>query len=300
MALLLLVGLLVPLLLAAVVVAVVLLTSARPDGTLTSEVASARRHAVGVSALSVVVTVLAVAALVGGIVRVTPAHPDLARVAIALLPLAATVAAMLVLLSGELTWPRPTGSVRSAVLHDRSVRTFLAGRWPRAGALSVTALLLVLLGGGLLGADDGRSLEHSTRYVSHRATPFPGWTYTVPQLVLLLVAVLVAALVVRTAARRSAVVTADLDTDTVLRRASVGRAVRVLVAGCLCTLGPDLLTGGSSMQSVFTGTVWSPVGVGMVYLGMALVVVGAASLLVPVPRLSSRSPAQAAPAARTA
>src|SRR6478735_2762008 len=139
------------------VLLVVLLVSRRPDGSLSSEVAAARRHSVLGSVLSGLVLAASLAALV-----VTAASVDLpgpSRV-IAVVPLAGAATALLVLLVGELTWPRPRGATRTTLLHDRSARSLLQGAWPRTAAASVVLLAGVLLAGCLL-ATDGRAYRHA-------------------------------------------------------------------------------------------------------------------------------------------
>ena len=278
------------LVLAGGVAAVVMLTSGAPDATLGAEVASARRHALASSALSAAAAFLAVTVLIVLMVRgeVRAVVPDAEPIVIACLPLIGILVALLVLLLGELTWPRPTGATRSALLHDRAVPAYLRGRWPRTGLLSVVLLTLVLLTGGLLGDDTGRGLTHDVVNGSRGASPFPGWGYGVPQLILLGLCVAAVTGIARATTRRPAVVTADLDTDTVLRRASVARAFRALTAGALLTLGPDLVTGGSALDRTFVGESVGLLGLVLLYLGMVVVVVGVVALVLPVPRLPRR------------
>ena len=109
-----------PLLVIAAAAVALSMATAQPDSTLAAEVASARRHAVVTSVLAgVAMTVAVVLALgVAGLTGV-----GIAPRVLACLPLAATAVALVVLLLGELTWPRPHGATRTAVLHDRSAAT---------------------------------------------------------------------------------------------------------------------------------------------------------------------------------
>ncbi len=279
---------LVPLLLLLVagsVTAVALALSARPDGTLPSEVAAARRHAVVSSALAGAVALVVCVLLPLTLVMLRLGVP--ARL-VACLPLVAAGSALVVLLVGELTWPRQRGATRTARLQDRSFVSVLGGRWPRWAAVVVLGQIAATVALGVLADPSGRSLTRATPGRSSTAGPFPGWDYGTVQLAALACCVGVALLVARAATHRSAVVTADPDTDLLLRRASVARAARVLVAGTLVTLGADLFVGGSAAANV-----WAAGGAATVLtraamlLGALVALAGLASLLVPVPRLSS-------------
>ncbi len=267
------------LLVAATVVALVVV-SARPSATLTTEVATARRHAITTSALSVLVTVVAVVpvgvALAAGV-------PDV-HAGVACLPLAAAGVAVLVLLVGELTWPRPGGASRVALLRDRTTRALLRGAWPTAALTSVGLLVLTLVVTGSV-AHDGHTVRHVRPDGSATAGPFPGWTYGVAQLAALALVVTLAWLAVRAAAHRAAVVTADAETDDLLRRASAARVYRAVLAGVTVTLGADLGVAGSALHRAFDARTGPGGGVGLMVLGPLLVLVGLLTLAVPVPRL---------------
>jgi hypothetical protein len=281
--------LVVPLLLllvAGLVVLVALAASARPDHTLTRELASARRHGVTTSAVAVVVLLLTLALTPTG---VTVAGLDGARLA-AVLPLTGSAAALLVLLVGEVTWPRPRGTTRTALVHDRSMALLLQGGWARVAGVAVSLLVLTAVAGGLLAHEDGRSLRTEVRAAdgtlleSHGASPFPGWEYGGPQLVVLAVALVLLALVLRAATNRATVVTADLDTDRLLRGASAARAYRTLAFGALVTAGVDLLVAGGAARRVYDG--WQdPVALGALLLGAACCLAALVVALVPAPRL---------------
>jgi len=275
------------LLVAGLVVLVAMAASARPDHTLTRELASARRHGVATSAVAVIVMLLALALTPTG---VTVVGLDGARLS-AVLPLAGSAAALLVLLLGEMTWPRPRGVTRTALVHDRSVALLLRGRWAGVAGTAVALLLLTTLAGGLLAHEDGRSLRTEVRAAdgtlleAHGASPFPGWEYAVPQLVVLGAALALLAMVLRAATQRATVVTADLDTDRLLRKASAARAFRTLAFGAVVTAGVDLLVAGSAARRVFEG--WQEsVGLGVMLLGVACVLGALVVALVPAPRLS--------------
>ena len=286
---LLLVAVLVVLLLLGLALLVVLVTSSRPDALMSSELAAARRHAVTTSGVSLTLLLATPVVLVVGlaattaVVGLSPVVPAFRAVACA--PLTGGLLALLALLLGEATWPRPTGTSRTALLHDRSARALLTRGWPLWGGVTVLVTTVLLVGAGLLGDESGSSVTHVRADGSSSAGPFPGWTYAGPQLVALAGCVLVAAATVRAAARRSAVVTADVETDMLLRRASVARVSRALVAATLMTLGPDLLLGGLALRNAFAGTGWQTVGSVAALAGPLLGLLGLVALLVPVPRL---------------
>lgn len=274
-----------------VTVAVVLALSSRPDSTLTSEVASARRHAMTTSGLSLALMLVTPLLLVLALVTMTFlgtsfAFAPAARV-VACAPLLGSLAGLLVLLLGELNWPRPTGASRTALLHDRSARSLLTRGWPLWAAAVTLLTAGAVVTAGVLADENGATVTHVRPDGADTAGPFPGWMYGVPQLVTLAACVLVAVLVVRAAARRSAVVTADVETDQLLRRASVARACRALVAGALLTLGPDLVVAGSALHRAFGDSAVHGLATATLATGLLVGLLGFVALLVPVPRLPS-------------
>jgi hypothetical protein len=146
----------------------------------------------------------------------------------------------------------------------------------------VAAFDVLVVVAGVLAAPGGASIGRR----SGSAGPFPGWVYGLPQLLVLAGCVAAALLVGRAAAHRSAVVTADVDTDLLLRRASAARAWRVIVAATLVTLGADLFVAGHAAANL-----WSDGGLAAVtarvvmVLGPLVTLGGLGTLLVPVPRL---------------
>jgi hypothetical protein len=208
---------------------------------------------------------------------------------LAVAPLVGVLAALCALLVGELTWPRPTGTSRTALLQDRSLRTLLQGAWVRAAAATTVLTAAALVVGGLVADGSGQAIRHQRVDGAETAGPFPGWVYAGPQLTVLLLCGLVAALTLRAVLRRSAVVTADADTDGLLRRASVGRVCRALTAGALVTLGPDLFLGGAAAARAFDDGGWHTVAVALMATAPFLVLAGLVVLVLPVPRLPAVS-----------
>src|SRR4051794_41685500 len=95
----------------------------------------------------------------------------------ALLVLAPSVAGAVhaaMLLVTELTWPRPEGALRSAVVARRAVRDIR----PRALSAVLAGLTAALAAGvvtaGLLADDDGLSITRRTATHAETASPFPG------------------------------------------------------------------------------------------------------------------------------
>ena len=290
---------LVPVVLLAVVVGVVLVTTARSEATLTSQVAGARRHAVTTSAVAALMMFGAPLLLVllfgatavigfGGLPLMASAR------ALSVAPLVGTLAALCALLVGELTWPRPTGSSRTALLQDRSLRTLLEGAWVRTAGVTTVLTAVALVTAGVLADGSGQAIRHGRPDGADTAGPFPGWSYAGPQLTALALCVLVAALTLRAVLRRSAVVTADAETDNLLRRASVGRACRAITAGALVTLGPDLFVAGAAAGRAFDDGPWHSVATVLTVAGPFVLLAGLVVLVLPVPRLPA-TPAYVVP-----
>ncbi|MGZ8737619.1 MAG: hypothetical protein ACXWW7_10685 [Nocardioides sp.] len=275
---------LIPLLLivsAALAVIVGLAVSARPDHTLSRELVSARRHGV--------TTALVAVALQGLGLALSPASfsPNLTAV----MPLVGSALALLALLVGELTWPRPRGTTRTAVIRDRSVGSLLRGGWARTAGVAAALLVFTLVVGGLLGNSSSSDAAIATvdvqpdgSMVERASGPFPGWAYGVPQLVVLVAVVGLLLLALRATTDRATVVTADLETDHLLRCASAARAFRTATFGILVTAGADLFFGGSAARNVHDG-VAGVVALGVMLLGLGCLLAALVIVLVPTPRL---------------
>jgi len=173
---------------------------------------------------------------------------------IAVAPAAAGLVFLVVHAAGDLTWPRPRGSVREARLAPRDADD-VAPRWlHRVVLVSAAALVtgMVFLGSA---ADGPRTLVVTTSEgIAYRQGPFPGWWHGVP--VIIAVALLIGALegVLRLIALRPAVTGVPGAWDMALRRRSARRVLR----GVQCSLA---LTGAGIFH--IAGMLFDQVGPGM-------------------------------------
>ena len=173
---------------------------------------------------------------------------------IAVVPAAAGLVFLVVHAAGDLTWPRPRGTVREARLAPRDADD-VAPRWLHRVVLVSAAVLvtgMVFLGGAAAGP---RTLVVTTSEgIAYREGPFPGWWYGVP--VIIVVALLIGALegVLRLIALRPAVTGVPGAWDMALRRRSARRVLR----GVQCSLA---LTGAAVFH--LAGTLFDQVGPGL-------------------------------------
>ncbi|SDD69953.1 hypothetical protein SAMN05216410_0017 [Sanguibacter gelidistatuariae] len=183
---------------------------------------------------------------------------------------------------GEITWPRPTGSVRTATLTHRSVRDVTPR--PAVILLAITSALLVvaLLVGGFTAFPDGRSYGRSEVLADGSKTswasgPYPGWFYALP-LLIAAAAIIVAGLAcLILIARRPAISDASLSWDLALRRLSAQRALR----GATLTLGATAAPVYGLLALPFLRE--GPIVVAVAFLLGALASIGAAATAVALP-----------------
>jgi len=214
---------LVPVLLVGAVLAVVALAR-RPAPSPSEAAEAARRHAGVVSGVAVGVLL---AALVLGLAIVSSSSTGLGQGRyLGLVPAVAGLAFAAVHAIGELTWPRPTGSVRRAPLTRRTVAD-VAPTWLRRVTWAWAAVACVtLVVCGLIADDDGRGISRTFPNGSAGAGPFPGWFYGVPLLIAVVVVLVVAEGVLRLVAHRPAVMNAAPEWDLALRRLAAHRVLR--------------------------------------------------------------------------
>jgi len=254
-----------PLIIGAILLAVL---SRRPDPAPSEAAAAARRH-------SATVNVLALTALFGsmiaGLTLLSGPPAGLTRgVVLGLIPAAAGIAFTTVQALGELTWPRPTGTVRRAPLTRRTAAG-IAPRWLRRVTWSWAALTAVSLIACGATSDDGQGITRSYTAMagstpvsgSSGAGPFPGWFYGVPLLIATVLVLAATEGVLQLIARRPAVMDAASEWDLELRRTSARRLLRgsqlVLgwtLVGVLFIAGTALRrlgAGGSSVDGIPVG-----------------------------------------------
>lgn len=274
-----------------VLVLALLLVTARPDHTLASEVASARRHGLVVGVLAGIAFLGANALLLVLASRPYDGFPRLTPLWLGSFPLIGALAALAVLALGELTWPRPRGLQRQVNLNPRSLRDLVPRSWGRVLVGLVTLTLVVIASGWWAADPSGHALSRSDSS-THRSTvsPFPGADYGAPQLVALGVALLVLYGVLRLVVLRPAVVRSEVATDNRLRAASAVRAIRVVVSALALTTGGNLFVGGSAGLRLY-GPGWQQnLSAAAMLLGAVLGVLGLVLVLTPAPRLPRTDP----------
>jgi hypothetical protein len=229
-------------------------------------------------------------------------------------PFAVAVVACLVRAAGELTWPRPQGTVRTAPLNRRTVGGL--GGWRLWVLHGTSVLLVVVLVTTGLTATDGTTVAAQERAVpgvgtvSGSAGPYPGWPYGMPMLVGLAATLVCAYVTLRVIVRRAPLAGLGHEEDDALRRTSAGRLLSVLQ---LCVGGAAalvLVVAGQAARNAGTthyavDDVWQEVadpalvGPGTAALVLGLVV-GVASVVVAVGALGvGRRPAPTGPGAHT-
>lgn len=217
-------------------------------------VVEGRRHAVLSAGAALVLGFLAAGYV--GATQLGNDSPGGLGVTALLVPITFGVVHTVALVVGELTWPRPEGSVRRARLVHRGLLD-AAPRWlVRLTVPAVVLTVTTLVGGALLADADGRSVSYGHDVALGRgmstASPFPGAFYGVPAGIGLLVLALVTAVALWIVADRPAVAPADDGIESALRRASAHRVLRVAVGVTLFVSGGLLFVGGRALHSVTT------------------------------------------------
>ena len=228
--------------------------------------------------------------------------------------LAFGIAHTVVLLAGELTWPRPDGALRRARLHRRGMLDS-APRWLLVVCVSGLVLAAGTIGAGAAtGDDDGRGITMTGAggLVHSGASPFAGWYYGRPAAWGLLVLALLVVAALWAVAERSAVATDDDAVETALRRASAHRVLRgagavvlLVTGGLLAVSGNALHTAAESIVTSATAnglviggefSVLSAVGTGIGVLAALVALAGLVVLVVPAPAVPADRPGADLPA----
>jgi hypothetical protein len=246
-------------------------------------VAAARRHGLVVAVLGPVAGVAAVGGLLWGAADVGAGFPGTIGDALVLAPLAYALAHTLVLLIGELAWPRPAGLVRRARLVRRRLADIAPRRLLRLWWVGTVVLAGAISAGAVLGAPGGRTIRHQDGPYLRSAGPWPGWHYgelLTYELVLLLALVATALWVV---INRPAVATEDERIEDALRGTSAHRVLRGATAGVLVAAGGLVGAAGNALGS--THALPGPLPVLLALLGDALLLAGVVVLCLPAPRL---------------
>lgn len=286
----------------AIGAALIAVLARRPDPAPSDAAAAARRHsaAVNVLALSCLFASMAVGL---GILTGSPADAR-QGVYLGLVPAAAGLAFAAVQGLGELTWPRPSGTIRRAPLTRRTAAD-VAPRWLRRVTWTWAALTVVLLVAAGLASDDGRRITRTFTDGSAASGPFPGWFYGVPLLLATVAVLLASDSVLGLIARRPAVMDAAPEWDLGLRRTSARRLLRgtQLVLGW--TAAGVLFFGGAAVHNVGLGgsvngistgsTGHAAAGIALMVLGAAVWLASTTVMLLPGKRVTSGLAAEPSP-----
>lgn len=183
---------------------------------------------------------------------------------------------------GEITWPRPTGSVRTATLVRRTVRDVTPR--PAAVLLGVASALLLaaLVTGGLTALPDGRSYGRTTMAadgvaVTWASSPYPGWFYAVPLALAAAVILLACGGCLLLIARRPAITDTASTWDLAMRQLSAQRVLRGATLSLGATAAP--VFGLLALPFLREG----PWGVAVLLLLGALASIGVAAAAVALP-----------------
>jgi hypothetical protein len=204
-------------------------------------------------------------------------------------PLAYAIAHTLVLLLGELTWPRPAGMLRRARLVPRRLSDVLPRRLTRVTAVGTAVLVAVLAVGAALSEPGGHEISHTSGPYTRSASPWPGWHYGEPIAYELALLALVAGLALWVVVNRPAVATEDERIEDALRRTSAHRVLRGAGAGVLLLAGALVGVTGYALGNVQALPWLGATALGL--LGDVGMVAGLVVLCLPAPRLPVEAPA---------
>ena len=147
----------------------------------------------------------------------------------------------------ERSWPRPAGTVRTPAVPPPPAPPRLL---PRVWVGSAPSLAVLCVGGMLLSAPDGRSLEVHWAGGAAGHSPFPGWRYSLPALVALAVLVLATRWGLRTVEGRPALDPAHEQVDADARVTSTARLLRAAAVATLVTVAAFAYVAGSALAQM--------------------------------------------------
>lgn len=220
----------------------VLVRDARRTVAPSTEAARTLRHAAMPAAVAAAVLLLGLVLVVAGVVGIGLVGPRalLSGRLVAALPLAAALAFLLVHAVGEVTYPRPTGDVRTAGLQVRTPADVAPAHLWRA-VHAWAALLGVALALGAATATGPRHLDRVVEGWISRGQPYPGSWYGVPLAAGTVLVLLATHAVLHLVAARSAVSGVDHAWDLALRRRTAARVLRGVQLILALTLAGVLL-----------------------------------------------------------
>ncbi|GAA2167572.1 hypothetical protein [Pedococcus bigeumensis] len=167
---------------------------------------------------------------------------------LATLPALGCSVAVLTAAVAELTWPRPTGVVRTASLGGR--RATSPAWLPRLVGVGLVATVAALVIGSLTAAPDGRSFARRTTEVTAAGSPYPGSSYAVAVGIAVAVLALATWLAWARVDARPALGPGHEALDEAVRGASMVRVLRPAAVGSLSTAAGLWLTMGATVNSV--------------------------------------------------
>jgi hypothetical protein len=180
---------------------------------------------------------------------------DLGRIVLVAPMLAATGAVVVVAIAPTATLHEPDGQ-RAAELAPRRPWDFGA-RWMFVlSAVLLLALVAVFVMLGLSADDDGRSVTRVTELTSTSASPYPGFFYGMPLLIVTVVEAIVTGVALARIASAPRPTAEQLrSADDVLRRVSTGLVLKLASAAAAATLGVVLVLAGNATKSMGDGVV---------------------------------------------
>lgn len=274
----------------------VLVRDRRRTVTPSTEAARALRHATLPAATATAVLLLGLLAVAMWVVFYQPFGGSFrpGGRALACMPLAAALAFLLVHAVGELTYPRPTGDVRTAALTTRTAADVAPRRLRRTTSAWAAGLGVVLLV-GTLTATGPRHLDRTVDGWISRGGPYPGTWYAVPLTIGAVLVLLATWGVLHLVATRPAVSGVDPAWDHALRCSTGARVLRGVQLALALTLGGMLVVaawgvqGAAQPMPALGPHTASPVlGVVGAVLGILAVAVCVAGVVLALPRGAAR------------